>query len=196
MERWANKVAVVTGASSGIGAGIALELVKNGMIVVGLARRSEQVLQLRDELPENLKNNLHAVKSDISDEENIVLAFKEIDVKFGAVSVLINNAGLAHNGKLLDKASADGLRNTLNVNVLGLVFCTREAYSSMEKHGINDGHFVNINSVFGHKIPFLGIFKDNFNIYPASKYAVTALTEAYRQDFIFNETKMKVTVII
>jgi NADP+-dependent farnesol dehydrogenase len=195
MERWSNKLAVVTGASSGIGAGIAVELVKNGMKVVGLARRVEQVLKLRDELPDNLKNNLHGVKCDLSIEAEIIASFKKIDDDFGAISVLVNNAGLAVEGKLLDKNTADGLRQTVNVNILGLVFCTREAYESMKKYEINDGHFININSVFGHYIPFFGDWKDNFNIYPPTKFAVTALTEAYRQDFIFNDTKMKISSI-
>jgi NADP+-dependent farnesol dehydrogenase len=107
---------------------------------------------------------------------------------------MINNAGLAAKSSLLAREGVDGLRQTINVNILGLVLCTREAYLSMKKHEINDGHVIHINSVFGHKIPFTPAPGD-FNIYPATKYAVTALTESHRQDFLKANTKIKVTVI-
>jgi NADP-dependent 3-hydroxy acid dehydrogenase YdfG len=64
----------------------------------------------------------------------------------------------------------------------------------MKKHGINDGHIVHINSTLGHKIPFAEGLKTHLNMYGASKFAVNALTETYRQDFIFEKTKIKVTV--
>jgi NADP+-dependent farnesol dehydrogenase len=178
----------------GIGAGIVIELAKAGMIVIGLARRSEKVEALKSEIPENLRNNLHALKCDVAKEEEIVATFKEIDEKFGGISVLVNNAGVHTKGNLFSRDNADGIKNTINVNLYGVVFCTREAYISMKKHNIDDGHIIHINSVVGHSIP---VFPepDSVNIYPPTKYAVTALTEVYRQDLVKENSKIRVTSI-
>jgi NADP+-dependent farnesol dehydrogenase len=194
MERWQGKLAVVTGASAGIGAAIAVELVKAGMIVVGLARRTDKIEELRCKIPLKQKGNLHALELDISKEEDIIEVFKKIDCNYGGISVLVNNAGVMLEGRLLERDSSSTLRKIMDVNVFGLVNCTREAYLSMKKHGINDGHIVHINSTLGHKIPFAEGLKTHLNMYGASKFAVNALTETYRQDFIFEKTKIKVTV--
>lgn len=195
MERWQNKLAVVTGASSGIGAAIAVELAKAGLIVVGLARRTDKIEELRCNIPLKQKGNLHAIECDLSKEEEIIQVFKKIDCDYGGISVLINNAGLMLNARLLERESSETLRQIVDVNVFGLINCTREAYLSMKKHEINDGHVIHINSLLGHKIAFAPDLKNYLNIYAASKYAVTALAETYRQDFIFENTKIKVTDI-
>jgi NADP+-dependent farnesol dehydrogenase len=194
MERWTNRLAVVTGASVGIGAAIVIELAKAGMIVIGLARRPEKIEALKSEIPENLRNNLHAMKCDVSKEEEIVATFKEIDGKFGGISVLVNNAGVLAEGTLFTRENADDIRNLININLYGVVFCTREAYISMKKHNIDDGHIVNINSIAGHKVPYVPTNLSSFNVYPASKHAVTALTEVYRQDLVKEKSNIRVTV--
>jgi NADP+-dependent farnesol dehydrogenase len=178
----------------GIGARIVVELTKAGMIVIGLARRTEKIEDLKSEIPENLRNNLHAIKCDVSKEEEIVATFKEIDEKFGGISVLVNNAGIHTAGNLFSRDNADDIRNTVNVNLYGVVFCTREAYISMKKHNIDDGHIININSVNGHYIPILPM-GESANIYPSTKHAVTALTEVYRQDLVKENSKIRVTSI-
>jgi NADP+-dependent farnesol dehydrogenase len=75
---------------------------------------------------------------------------------------------------------------------MGLVFCTREAVQSMKKRG-DTGHIVHINSIAGHNVQIM-IDISSPNIYPASKYAVTALTESLRQELIAADSKIKVTV--
>jgi NADP+-dependent farnesol dehydrogenase len=176
MDRWMGKVAVVTGASSGIGAGIAEFLVDQGLIVVGLARRSELVEELAKKLT-GKKGQLHAVKADISNEDDVVKAFKWVEDNLGHVHILINNAGVAKENFLCDGDTATW-KTTLYVNVLGLCVATREAVKTMTANSIN-GHIIHINSVLGHKIPnFPGV-----NIYAASKHAVTALAETLRQEF-------------
>jgi NADP+-dependent farnesol dehydrogenase len=202
MDRWVGKVAVVTGASSGIGAGISEFLVDQGLIVsettpktpitgsfqvVGLARRSELVEELAKKLT-GKKGQLHAVKADVSNEEDVVKAFKWVEDNLGHVHILINNAGVAKENFLCNGDAADW-KATLDVNVLGLCIATREAVKSMTANNIN-GHIIHINSVAGHKIPnFPGI-----NIYTASKHAVTALTETLRQEFNHLGSKIKITV--
>uniref|UniRef100_A0A023EKY6 Putative dehydrogenase n=1 Tax=Aedes albopictus TaxID=7160 RepID=A0A023EKY6_AEDAL len=190
MDRWAGKVAVVTGASSGIGAGIAKDLAKAGMVVVGLARRVERVEALKADLPESARSRLHAVKCDVSKEENIQQVFQWVEKKFGGVDVLVNNAGILRQTDLLEAGNAQILRDTLDVNVVGLVLCSQIAYQSMKKRSV-DGHIVHINSVVGHKV----VDFPQFNVYPATKHAVTAITETMRNEMRNAGSKIKVTSI-
>ncbi|XP_055704608.1 farnesol dehydrogenase-like [Phlebotomus papatasi] len=193
MEQWKNKVAVVTGASAGIGAAIGVDLVKAGMITIGLARRVERVDALKKNLPENLQGNLHAVKCDVSKEDDIVRVFEWIETKFKGIDVLINNAGIVRQTELINKDNSTAIHEVINTNVLGLVFCTREAYKSMEKHGRNS-HVVHINSIVGHNI-IRNLQMLSANMYPASKFAVTAITELHRQEFIRSNHHIKVTSV-
>ncbi|GAB0095070.1 hypothetical protein DMENIID0001_104030 [Sergentomyia squamirostris] len=193
MDQWKNRTAVVTGASSGIGAAIAKDLVKAGMIVVGLARRVEHVEALKKDLPANLQANLHAVKCDVSIEEEIVKVFTSIDEKFNGIDVLINNAGIFRETELIKVDNSTAMREVIDTNVMGLVFSTREAYKSMAKHGRNS-HFVHINSIAGHGRPFHAGMRST-NIYSPSKYAVTSITEIHRQEFIRSKHHIKVTSV-
>ncbi|XP_055715520.1 farnesol dehydrogenase-like [Phlebotomus papatasi] len=193
MEQWKNKIAVVTGASAGIGAVIAVDLVKAGMITIGLARRVEKVENLKKGLPINLQGNLHAMKCDVSKEDDIVRVFEWIETKFKGIDVLINNAGIIRQTELINKDNSTAIREVINTNVLGLVFCTREAYKSMEKHGRNS-HVVHINSIAGHNI-IRNLQMPSTNIYAPSKYAVTAITEIHRQEFIRSKHHIKVTSV-
>ncbi|XP_059611813.1 farnesol dehydrogenase-like [Phlebotomus argentipes] len=193
MEQWKNRVAVVTGASSGIGAAIAKDLVKTGMITIGLARRLEKIEALKKDLPAHLQGNLHAVKCDITKEDEIVEVFDWIDREFKGIDVLINNAGIFRSTELINADNSIPIREIIDTNVMGLVFCTREAFKSMEKHGRNS-HVVHINSIFGQK-PICMLEYPSNNIYPPSKYAVTAITEIHRQEFIRSKHHIKVTSV-
>ncbi|KXJ71516.1 farnesol dehydrogenase [Aedes albopictus] len=190
MDRWVGKVAVVTGSSSGIGAAIAKDLAKAGMAVVGLARRVERVEALKGDLPDSAKDLLHAVKCDVSKEEDILKTFRWVEEKFGGVDVLINNAGILRQTDLLDADNTQMLREVIDTNVMGLVLCSREAYQSMKKRSV-DGHIVHINSIAGHKV----VDYPKLNIYSASKHAVTAITETMRNELRTAGTKIKVTSI-
>ena len=75
---------------------------------------------------------------------------------------------------------------------MGLTICTQQALKLMKESGVDDGHIIHINSVVGHSIPNIGT--PVFNIYPASKHAVTALTETLRQELVFLKSKVKITV--
>nr|CAD7404087.1 unnamed protein product [Timema cristinae] len=142
MERWLGKVALVTGASAGIGAAIAQELVKHGLKVVGLARRVEKVEKLAASL-KSAPGKLYAVKADIAKEEDIIAAFGWIKKNLGGVDILINNAGVGTSEPLSEIGS--GSWQVLDVNVKGLSIFTREALKSMKERGVNDGHIIHIN---------------------------------------------------
>lgn len=196
MDRWTKKIAVVSGASAGIGAAIVLDLVKANMIVIGLARRVERVEALKSKIPSTCAGELHSFKCDLQQEDDVKAAFKWIEEKFGGVDVLVNNAGIATQTNLVDLDNTAKIKSVIDTNVLGVVYCTREAFQSMKKRNF-DGHIITINSVAGHHVPYtVNTSFPSFNIYPATKFAVTAMTEAYRQEFQREKTKIKITVCV
>lgn len=193
MDRWANKTAVVTGASSGIGAAIVIDLVKAGMNVVGLARRVERVNELQNRIPSHCKGKLYAIRCDITKENDIKAAFEWVEQNTGGVDVLVNNAGIMNQVNLIDENNSDAIRSTIDTNLMGPVLCTREAFQSMRKRGV-DGHIIMINSTLGHKVFYLVGQTASTNIYPPTKFGITAMTEVLRQEFQSFGTKIKVTV--
>ncbi|CAD7079052.1 unnamed protein product [Hermetia illucens] len=193
MQRWQGKFAVVTGASSGIGAVTATKLLEKGLSVIALARREERLLENQKALPENLRDRYHPKKCDVTDEEAVKSTFAWIQERFGGADVLVNNAGIMNIGVGLSATeNTDIVRNTIETNVMSVVYCVREAFNSMKERNV-DGHIIIINSLLGHNIPVMG--NHSMNIYPASKFAVTAMVETYRQEFANAGTKVKVTSI-
>ncbi|KAJ8954344.1 hypothetical protein NQ318_011015, partial [Aromia moschata] len=188
IDRWIGKVAVVTGASSGIGAAISQQLVEHGLQVVGLARRLDRLEELARKL-QGKKGKLHCLKADISKEEDVVNAFKWVRENLGPVHVLVNNAGTARPTTLTDGDTAMW-RTVFEVNVIGLCVATREAIRDMKRNNV-DGHIVHINSIAGHKVPDI----PSFNVYSASKFAVTALAETLRLELNSLKSKIKVTSV-
>ncbi|XP_061733362.1 dehydrogenase/reductase SDR family member 11-like [Nerophis ophidion] len=178
MERWRGRVALVTGASVGIGAAIAKELVSFGMIVVGCARDLDKLKSVAAEcLSEGHSGVLVPFKCDLTSEEDIASMFSAIKAQHKGVDVCINNAGVAHPEPLLSGRTS-GWKNMLDLNVLALSICSREAYQSMKDRNVDDGHIININSMAGHRM----VSNPDVHFYSATKFAVTALTEALRRE--------------
>ncbi|CAG7716502.1 unnamed protein product [Allacma fusca] len=179
ISRFRGRVALVTGASVGIGAAIADSLAKHGLIVVGCARNPNPIDVLAKNLTENeATGKLVSYKCDLTKDEEVEQMFQWISDNFGGVDVCINNAGMALNDSLLE-SDPSSLRGMLDLNVIALVMCTKLAVKSMRARGVDDGHIININSVLGHQT------RETVHSYTASKYAVTALTEGFRKE-IFN----------
>ncbi|KAJ3642954.1 hypothetical protein Zmor_025699 [Zophobas morio] len=188
MDRWRGKVAIVTGASAGIGVEIVKQLVDEGVLVVGLARRVERIEKLVKEL-EGKKGKLYAFKADVGVEEDILNAFKWTEKNLGPVHILINNAGVLQDTNLID-GETKKWKAILDINVLGLCIATREAVRTMRANNI-DGHIIHINSVSGHIVNYFPYM----NVYAASKFAVTALTETLRTELNTISSKIKVTSV-
>ncbi|XP_063348458.1 dehydrogenase/reductase SDR family member 11-like isoform X1 [Pelmatolapia mariae] len=191
MERWRGRVALVTGASVGIGAAIAVELVRLGMKVVGCARDVGKIQKLAAECQSaGHPGVLVPFKCDLSKEEEILAMFAAIKEQHKGVDVCINNAGLAHPEPLLS-GKTSGWKNMMDVNILGLSICTREAYQSMKERNVDDGHIINLNSMSGHRV----LPSATTHFYTATKFAVTALTEGLRQELRAEKTHIRATSI-
>ncbi|XP_049941890.1 dehydrogenase/reductase SDR family member 11-like [Schistocerca serialis cubense] len=184
MDRYQGRVALVTGASAGIGAAITQALLRRGVNVVGLARRVDRVqaLELKD-----APGNLYALEGDLSKEESILAAFKWIKENLSGVDILINNAGV-----LIDEQLTSGRTETwtrmLDVNVLGLSVCTREAVQDMISRGVDDGFIIHINSLWGHTPPA----NSETAMYAATKHAVRVLLEGLRKDLVARKSNIRV----
>ncbi|XP_069677724.1 farnesol dehydrogenase-like isoform X3 [Periplaneta americana] len=119
MERWSGRVALVTGASSGIGAELATQLVKSGLQVVGIARRVENIEKLAQNL-QNEPGNLHPVKADITCEEEVKAAFAWVQSNLGGVDILVNCAG------------ADSINTLIGHSIPDINFLSIYMYSAAE----------------------------------------------------------------
>jgi NADP-dependent 3-hydroxy acid dehydrogenase YdfG len=184
MEPWRHKVALVTGASSGIGRAIALGLARAGMRVACAARRGERLAALGAEAPADA---IVPFTVDLRDERQIVALFAELRGRLGGVDVLVNNAGLGHDAPLMSGAT-DHWREMLEVNVLALCVCTREAIADMRARG-DRGHVIHLSSMAAHRVP------RGSGVYSASKYAVRSLTEALRQELRQAGSAIRVTAV-
>lgn len=193
MDKWVGKVAIVTGASAGIGAAIALDLARAGVIVVGLARRQERINELRQQLPTEAQPRLHSIRCDVAIESDILAAFAWVNERLGGVDILINNAGILKTTNLTDAGNTEMIRAVLDVNVMGVVMATREAFQSMKRRRVG-GHVVMINSVCGHNVQYFVGTRDSMNIYQPSKHAISAMTEVLRQEFQRSGLPIKITV--
>ncbi|KAJ8932484.1 hypothetical protein NQ314_014629, partial [Rhamnusium bicolor] len=174
LDRWIGKVAIVTGASSGIGAAIAEQLVEKG--INELAKKLS-----------NKKAKLYPVKVDITKEEDILNGFKWVKANLGPIHILVNNAGTGGRTNLID-GNTDIWKNIFQLNVIGLSIATREAIKDMRANNV-DGHIIHINSILGHQVlNFPGL-----NVYPASKFAIRALAETLRLELNSLKLKIKIT---
>ncbi|KAG0725512.1 Dehydrogenase/reductase SDR family member 11 [Chionoecetes opilio] len=187
MERWSGRVALVTGASAGIGASVARRLVAEGMRVVGAARSVERVQALADEL-KGQPGTLIPIKCDITKDDQVVSMFARIKRELGGVDVCVNNAGLAVFKDLLE-GSPEEWRSMLDLNVVALCLCTREAVASMRERGVDDGHVIHLNSIAGHYISQV----PGAQFYCGTKHMVTTLTEALRLELRRANSKIRIS---
>ena len=156
------QTAVITGASSGIGAETARELAADGATVVLAARREQRLAELADELDAEYGVEAMGVPTDVRDEDAVAALIEETVATFGGLDALINNAGLAR-GSDVAEMTTDEYRTMLETNVDGVFFATRAAIPHLVE---SDGHLVFVGS-------FAGQYPRPFNpVYAATKWAV------------------------
>ncbi|XP_015171793.1 PREDICTED: dehydrogenase/reductase SDR family member 11-like [Polistes dominula] len=191
MERWSGKVALVTGASTGIGAKIAEELARYNLKVVAIARRLHKLEELKAKVESlNLPGTIYPMKCDLRNEEEILNVFKYIQKEHDEVNILINNAGVIFHEKIID-GKTENFHNIMDVNVIAIAICTREAVKLMSKSK-NQGHIININSVSGHNAQNI---KLPFSLYPCSKYALRAMCDSVRNEIQNDKLSIKISNI-
>ena len=187
MNRWNGKVAIVTGASSGIGEATAEALVKHGIKVVGLARRVDRLKDLATKLG---KDKFYPIQCDLRKEDDILKALKWVEKELGGADILVNNAGVVIANPVIDSATEDYYK-VIDTNLIAPTICAREIISSLKKRN-KAGHVININSIAGH---FAESLHMPLGMYAASKYGVTALGSELRHEIIAANLNVKVTSI-
>ena len=190
IERWLGRSAVVTGASSGIGAAVGHALADAGLRVVLVGRREQRLHDVRARICAETRaapDDVLVVPADLRDEAAILRIFDAARAAFGGVDVLINNAGLGHLAPLCS-GETEKWREMLDVNVLALCIASREAIRDLERRAV-EGHVIHVSSMAAHRVP------QDSGMYAASKHAVRALTEALRQELWQKNLPIRVSSI-
>ncbi|MGM0575191.1 MAG: SDR family NAD(P)-dependent oxidoreductase [Myxococcota bacterium] len=185
MSALEGRTALVTGASSGIGAAVARRLADEGARVAVCARRLDRLEALAGEVARD-GGEVLPVRADLRREDDIARMFAEVRESLGGVDVLVNNAGLGRPATLLS-GETGAWREMLDVNVVALCVCTREAVRDMRRRDVA-GHVVNLSSMSAHRVA-------GNPVYAATKHAVKALTEGLRRELREAGSPIRVTAV-
>lgn len=166
------KIALVTGASSGIGAAIAFALAEAGATVAVAARRTDRLEGLVQRI-EAIGGTALALPGDMAREEDAKGVVEATVARFGRIDILINSAGIMSSGGM-ENADLAHYRQTIDINLMGTVYCCAAAVPHMLKQGVGD--IINISSLAGRKGGPMT------SSYSASKHAVNAMTDGLRQE--------------
>ena len=169
-ERRSKRLAVITGASSGIGAATARTLHRSGYQVALLARRADRITQLAQELGEGAI----AIRADVTNRESLVAAADLVKTKSGGVNVLVNNAGVMLLGPFSPRQRED-YRRMIEVNLLGAI-TTTEVFLPQLTEG--PGDIINISSVAGRTA------RSGNGVYAATKWGMNGWSESLRQELL------------
>jgi clavulanate-9-aldehyde reducatase len=183
MAELEGKVAVVTGASSGIGEATALALAAEGAVVALAARRKDRIDELARRIEADGGRAL-PIEADVGDEEQANGLISRAADELGGLDILVNNAGVMLLGPVTG-ANTEEWRRMVDVNVLGLLYCTHAALPVMG--GSGGGHIVNLSSVAG-RTASLGAA-----VYNLTKWGVVGFSEGLRQEAL--HANVRVTVI-
>jgi len=169
------RIALVTGAGSGIGRTTALGLLGDGWTVVLAGRRAAPLQALADEAAARGQTAL-AVPTDVSDPDSVQALFGAIESRFGRLDLLFNNAGVNAPAVPMDELPLDKWFSVLDTNVTGVFLCARAAFGLMRRQSPQGGRIINNGSISAHTPrPFTAP-------YTISKHAVTGLTKALALD--------------
>ena len=178
------KVVIITGASSGIGYATALALSKAGAKVAVGARRVDKLVQLENEIKKN-GGDVLSQRLDVTQKADCDAIVEETIKKWGAVDILINNAGLMPLS-FVKNLKIDEWDQMVDVNIKGVLYCTASVLPHMRE--AKSGHIINISSVAGRIVFPAG------SVYCATKHAVTAFSEGLRQE-LSPRNNIRVTTI-
>ncbi|MBN3520639.1 SDR family NAD(P)-dependent oxidoreductase [Algoriphagus lutimaris] len=178
-----NKIALVTGATSGIGKACVLTLAKLGYHIIATGRRSERLQELEHELPDTI--NYLPLVFDVRDREKVLDILGALPEEWKAIDILINNAGNAHGLDPIQTGNLDDWDAMMDINVKGLLYVSKAIIPGMTER--KSGTIINIGSIAGKEV------YPNGNVYCGSKHAVDAITKGMRIDL--NPFGLKVIAI-
>ncbi|WP_312174017.1 SDR family oxidoreductase [Chryseobacterium sp.] len=182
MHNIKGKVVAITGASSGMGKAIAIELAKNGAKVILGARRTEQLLQLVEDI-KSTGGEAACITTDVKNKADLDrLVHKAVD-QYGKLDVMVNNAGISQLSRI-DDLDLEGWEEMIDINLKGVLYGMAAAIPVFKMQ--EAGHIVNIISTAGIKItPMMGV-------YAGTKNAIRTIAEAFRQE---SDGKIRITGI-
>jgi NAD(P)-dependent dehydrogenase (short-subunit alcohol dehydrogenase family) len=170
-----NKVAVVTGAGTGIGKAVALALMKDGYAVVLAGRRKDKLEEAAAEGKSTASKSL-VVPTDVSDPNEIKALFAKTKETFGRLDLLFNNAGIGAPAVPLEDLPYETWKKVVDTNLTGLFLCTQEAIKIMKAQDPRGGRIINNGSISAHTP------RPRSAAYTATKHAVTGLTKSTSLD--------------
>ncbi|RYG02316.1 MAG: SDR family NAD(P)-dependent oxidoreductase [Chitinophagaceae bacterium] len=176
------KIALITGATSGIGAACADTFATQGYDLILIARRENLLAALAQELSGKYGVQVKKIQADVRDKENINYVLETLPTDWKNVDVLINNAGLSQGLDPIDKGDTDDWDTMIDTNVKGLLYVTKVVSTWMV--GRSSGHIINIGSIAGKEV------YPNGNVYCATKHAVDALSKGMRIDLLPHGVKV------
>jgi NAD(P)-dependent dehydrogenase (short-subunit alcohol dehydrogenase family) len=170
-----NKVAIVTGAGSGIGKAVSLALLKDGYRVALAGRRQDALDKTVAEAGEAGARAL-AVSTDVANPESVRALFAKTREKFGRLDLLFNNAGVGAPGVPMEDLTFEQWKNVVDINLTGSFLCTQEAIKIMKSQNPKGGRIINNGSISAHAP------RPNSSPYTATKHAITGLTKSTSLD--------------
>jgi len=170
-----SKVALVTGAGSGIGKAAALALLRHGYRVT-LAGRRREALEQTAEASGELRGNALAVPTDVADPASVRALFARTKAAFGRLDVLFTNAGVGAPAVPLEDLTYEQWKNVVDINLTGMFLCTQEAFKLMKAQDPRGGRIINNGSISAHAP------RPNSAPYTATKHAVSGLTKSASLD--------------
>ena len=177
-----NPIALITGATSGIGRATALKLAENNYDVIITGRREERLVNLKNAIENSFPSKVHILCFDIRDKASVIKEIDNLPDKWKDIRVLVNNAGLAAGLSHIQDGKIDDWERMIDTNVKGLLYVTRQVAPLMVKKG--NGHIINVGSMAGKEVYEKG------NVYCATKHSVEALTKAMRIDMLKDNIKV------
>lgn len=169
-------IALITGATSGIGKSTALEFAKHGYNLIITGRRQERLAELKAALVKDFKINVLELCFDVRDEQQVSKAIQSIPSEFKAIDVLVNNAGLAAGLSSIQDGNLSHWERMIDTNIKGLLYVTKHVSQLMIAN--KKGHIINVGSIAGKEV------YANGNVYCATKHAVDALNKGMRIDLL------------
>jgi NADP-dependent 3-hydroxy acid dehydrogenase YdfG len=176
------KIALITGATAGIGQATAYKFADNNWDLIITGRRTERLQSLQEELTNQYQVQVYPITLDVREYEAVKQSFQELPEAWRSIDLLLNNAGLAKGASPVHEGDLTHWEQMIDTNIKGLLYVTRVVAPMMADQG--RGHIINVGSLAGKEV------YPNGNVYASSKHFVDALTRSMRIDLLQQHVKV------